>query len=135
MSAGSTSGLARKRLARIAQTFAKAVRIADAVSPSSAKLHLVPAAREASPADGAFTKREAEIVEMVRAGYRHKEIARALGIAERTVKFHLSSGVYRKMDSEEDDGRSKRYRLIAGRAVERPDDSPAPEGVLQSAAM
>jgi FixJ family two-component response regulator len=37
---------------------------------------------------GALTRRERQVMEFVIAGYRNKEIARWLGITEKTVKVH-----------------------------------------------
>jgi DNA-binding NarL/FixJ family response regulator len=38
-----------------------------------------------------LTTREAEVLELVRTGLANKQIARRLGISERTVKAHLTS--------------------------------------------
>jgi DNA-binding NarL/FixJ family response regulator len=38
-----------------------------------------------------LTAREAEVIELVRQGFANKQIARRLGISERTVKAHLTS--------------------------------------------
>ena len=38
-----------------------------------------------------LTSREAEVLELVRTGLANKQIARRLGISERTVKAHLTS--------------------------------------------
>jgi DNA-binding NarL/FixJ family response regulator len=38
-----------------------------------------------------LTPREAEVLELVRKGLANKQIARRLGISERTVKAHLTS--------------------------------------------
>jgi DNA-binding NarL/FixJ family response regulator len=43
-----------------------------------------------------LTRREQEIVELVRVGRSNKEIARALGVAEGTVKVHLHN-IYAKL--------------------------------------
>jgi DNA-binding NarL/FixJ family response regulator len=47
-------------------------------------------ARSASPTSG-LTPRELEVLGLVRAGLANKQIARRLGISERTVKAHLTS--------------------------------------------
>jgi DNA-binding NarL/FixJ family response regulator len=47
-------------------------------------------ARSASPA-AALTAREREVLTLVREGLANKQIARRLGISERTVKAHLTS--------------------------------------------
>lgn len=46
-----------------------------------------------SPADatGTLTRREREIVDLLRRGFTNKEIARDLGVMEDTVKKHLQS--------------------------------------------
>lgn len=48
---------------------------------------------------GDLTRREAEIVSDVRRGLRNKEIARRLGISEKTVKSHLNN-IFRKLGIE-----------------------------------
>ncbi|MGA8208547.1 MAG: response regulator transcription factor [Nocardioidaceae bacterium] len=45
--------------------------------------------------DVALTPREAEVLSLVRAGLANKQIARRLGITERTVKAHLTSAFQR----------------------------------------
>ncbi|MDX6298311.1 MAG: hypothetical protein QOI51_2168 [Nocardioidaceae bacterium] len=54
-------------------------------------------ARRASTGVGAaeLTPRETEVLELVRLGFANKQIARRLGITERTVKAHLSSAFQR----------------------------------------
>ena len=50
-----------------------------------------PAARDEHPAAQALTTREAEILELMAGGFANREIARALHLAEGTVKNHVSS--------------------------------------------
>jgi DNA-binding NarL/FixJ family response regulator len=51
--------------------------------------------RRAEDGDGvlieALTAREQEVLELVSAGLHNRDIAKALGISEHTVKFHLAS--------------------------------------------
>jgi DNA-binding NarL/FixJ family response regulator len=47
-----------------------------------------------------LTRREREVVEMVCRGYRNKQIANELGIAETTVWHHLTS-IFRKVEVED----------------------------------
>lgn len=47
--------------------------------------------RSRRPAGAALTTREREVLELVRDGLANKQIARRLGISERTVKAHLTS--------------------------------------------
>jgi DNA-binding NarL/FixJ family response regulator len=49
------------------------------------------AARHASPSEVDLTPRESEVLVLVRQGLANKQIARRLGISERTVKAHLTS--------------------------------------------
>ncbi len=48
-------------------------------------------ARSSRPAEVQLTPRETEVLGLVRAGLANKQIARRLGISERTVKAHLTS--------------------------------------------
>jgi DNA-binding NarL/FixJ family response regulator len=46
--------------------------------------------RSPSVAKAALTEREEEVLRLVQAGMANKQIARELGISERTVKAHLT---------------------------------------------
>jgi DNA-binding NarL/FixJ family response regulator len=48
-------------------------------------------ARATTPSAAALSPREAEVLTLVRGGMANKQIARRLGISERTVKAHLTS--------------------------------------------
>ncbi|GAA2119065.1 response regulator transcription factor [Nocardioides bigeumensis] len=48
-------------------------------------------AADLSATSASLTAREAEVIELVRHGLANKQIARRLGISERTVKAHLTS--------------------------------------------
>jgi DNA-binding NarL/FixJ family response regulator len=48
-------------------------------------------ARSRRPTEPVLTAREREVLELVRSGLANKQIARRLGITERTVKAHLTS--------------------------------------------
>jgi DNA-binding NarL/FixJ family response regulator len=54
-------------------------------------------AEDANRVEIGLTERELTILENVAAGRSNKEIAKALYLAEQTVKFHLTS-IYRKLD-------------------------------------
>ena len=54
-----------------------------------------PSARPAARAGGELTDREREVLALVGSGLANKQIARALGIREGTVKAHLTSGYQR----------------------------------------
>jgi DNA-binding NarL/FixJ family response regulator len=68
-----------------------------AVSRGESPLHpkvareLLTAREHAPSADVQLTPREAEVLGLVRSGLANKQIARRLGISERTVKAHLTS--------------------------------------------
>jgi DNA-binding NarL/FixJ family response regulator len=67
-----------------------------AVSRGESPLHprvarQILSARGAPPPEVQLTPREAEVLELVRDGLANKQIARRLGISERTVKAHLTS--------------------------------------------
>jgi DNA-binding NarL/FixJ family response regulator len=51
--------------------------------------------RRSEPARPALTARESEVLGLLREGMSNREIARALGITERTVKAHLTSAFAR----------------------------------------
>jgi DNA-binding NarL/FixJ family response regulator len=59
------------------------------LDPKVARRLLTDRASPAGPAQ--LTPREAEVLSLVRAGLANKQIARRLGISERTVKAHLTS--------------------------------------------
>jgi DNA-binding NarL/FixJ family response regulator len=75
---------------------ARAVRVAAAgespLDPKAARV-LLDARRDNRPgaATAGLTAREREVLELVGQGLANKQIARRLGIAERTVKAHLTS--------------------------------------------
>jgi DNA-binding NarL/FixJ family response regulator len=76
---------------------ADAVRVAAAgespLDPKAARV-LLDVRREQQPANAAadrLTAREREVLDLVGQGLANKQIARRLGIAERTVKAHLTS--------------------------------------------
>ena len=48
---------------------------------------------------GALSRREREVLRLIAAGHSNKQIAQALGITERTVKFHVTS-VLNKLGAE-----------------------------------
>jgi DNA-binding NarL/FixJ family response regulator len=60
-------------------------------APLDPKAARVALGRRARPSDAALTAREEEVLRLVGAGLANKQIARRLGIAERTVKAHLTS--------------------------------------------
>ncbi|MFZ5854979.1 MAG: response regulator [Chloroflexota bacterium] len=65
-----------------------------AITPATAariigELARPPAAASAGPNPDHLTEREVEVLELVTAGLRNKEIAARLGISENTAKFHL----------------------------------------------
>ncbi len=60
------------------------------IHPRAAR-QLLGARASASTAAPDLTPREAEVIELVRQGLANKQIARRLGISERTVKAHLTS--------------------------------------------
>jgi DNA-binding NarL/FixJ family response regulator len=74
----------------------RAVRVAAAgdspLDPKAARV-LLDARRESrpGPVTASLTAREREVLELVGQGLANKQIARRLGIAERTVKAHLTS--------------------------------------------
>lgn len=75
---------------------ADAAFILEALLPLAGATPLPSPDVEAAPP--ALTRRECEVLEWAAAGKGVWEISRILGIAERTVKFHLHNA-YRKLDS------------------------------------
>jgi DNA-binding NarL/FixJ family response regulator len=60
------------------------------INPRAAR-ELLGARRTPTPAAAELTPRESEVLALVRQGLANKQIARRLGISERTVKAHLTS--------------------------------------------
>jgi two-component system, NarL family, response regulator len=60
-----------------------------------------------------LTSREREVLRLVAAGQSNKEIAASLGIAERTVKFHLTS-IFNKLGA---DNRARAVAVAAERGL------------------
>jgi len=60
------------------------------INPRAAR-ELLGSRRSTTPAAADLTPREAEVLALVREGLANKQIARRLGISERTVKAHLTS--------------------------------------------
>lgn len=61
------------------------------IHPRAAREMLTARAATPQPANADLTPREAEVLKLVRLGLANKQIARRLGISERTVKAHLTS--------------------------------------------
>jgi DNA-binding NarL/FixJ family response regulator len=74
--------------AEVAGAVRAAVAGGSPLDPKAAKV-LLDARREARPA-ARLTGRELEVLDLVAAGLANKNIARRLGISERTVKAHLT---------------------------------------------
>ena len=61
------------------------------IHPRAARELLVSRSRPAPAAPASLTPRETDVLRLVRLGLANKQIARRLGISERTVKAHLTS--------------------------------------------
>lgn len=59
--------------------------------PPGTALEPAPAIKDESPVSAQFTKRETDVLAGIIQGWRNREIARELGIAESTVRGYLSS--------------------------------------------
>jgi DNA-binding NarL/FixJ family response regulator len=68
-----------------------AARGESPLHPRAARQLLAARAAAATPSGVDLTGREQEVLALVRAGLANKQIARRLGISERTVKAHLTS--------------------------------------------
>ena len=68
-----------------------AARGESPLHPRAARQLLASRAEVAAAGSGELTPREAEVLGLVRRGLANKQIARSLGISERTVKAHLTS--------------------------------------------
>jgi DNA-binding NarL/FixJ family response regulator len=64
------------------------------INPRAAR-ELLGARRTTGVAASDLTPRESEVLVLVRKGLAHQQIARRLGISERTVKAHLTSAFQR----------------------------------------
>jgi DNA-binding NarL/FixJ family response regulator len=49
-----------------------------------------PLIQSSKPADGGLTRREREVLRLVVAGHSNKDVARACGVSEETIKHHLT---------------------------------------------
>jgi DNA-binding NarL/FixJ family response regulator len=76
----------------------RAVAHGESVLAPRAAARVVAAVRAPRGA-GRLTNREREVLQLIAAGLASKQIARALNISERTVKFHTTS-VLRKLDAD-----------------------------------
>ena len=56
--------------------------------------------KQPSPATASLTDRELEVIRLIAGGYSNKEIAQALGIAEGTIKNHVSN-ILMKLDARD----------------------------------
>lgn len=72
-----------------------------AISPATAARIIAELARSpvATPGPDRLTEREVEVLELVTAGLRNKEIAARLGISENTAKYHLRN-ILEKLHAE-----------------------------------
>ena len=98
------SGLVGKQLDL--ETLLRAIRAvaggevwANRRTPALALTHLTELPARIPGSDRRLTKREQQIVDGVSRGLRNKEIARQLGISEKTVKSHLSN-IFQKLGLE-----------------------------------
>ena len=57
------------------------------------------AAEESSATDGLLSDRQVEILQMVANGLGTKQVARELGITQKTVHNHLNA-IYRRLDTQ-----------------------------------
>ena len=64
-------------------------------------------------ADGALTEREREVLRLVADGLQNKQIGRALGISERTVKYHLTA-IMTRLGA---DNRAQAVAIATGRGL------------------
>jgi DNA-binding NarL/FixJ family response regulator len=76
-------------------TILSAIRVArdggSPIDPIAARAMLLNRSRQRPATDNPLTEREREVLLAVRSGLANKQIARSLGISERTVKAHLTS--------------------------------------------
>jgi DNA-binding NarL/FixJ family response regulator len=76
-------------------TILSAIRVAreggSPIDPIAARAMLLNRSRPRPAVDNPLTEREREVLLAVRSGLANKQIARSLGISERTVKAHLTS--------------------------------------------
>ena len=100
------------------QEIAAAIRTVESggshLAPRVASTILAEVGRPARPA---LSQREHEVLRLVADGLPTKQIARSLGITERTVKFHVAS-LMRKLEA---DNRAQMVALAAERGLLRAD--------------
>ena len=68
------------------------------LSPQLA-VSMLEAAREAAERDELLSDRQVEILQKIANGFGTKQVARELGITQKTVHNHLNS-IYRKLDTQ-----------------------------------
>jgi DNA-binding NarL/FixJ family response regulator len=96
LAAGATGYLLKDaEPAEIAAGIRSAARGESPIDPRVARM-LFPAAETTAASEPLIRGREAEVLRLVARGLANKQIARELGIAERTVKVHLGS-VFRRL--------------------------------------
>jgi DNA-binding NarL/FixJ family response regulator len=83
------------------------------LAPRVASTLLAQVTHPSGPAPTQLTAREHEVLRLVAEGLASKQIARALGITERTVKFHVAS-LMRKLDA---DNRAQMVAVAAQRGL------------------
>jgi DNA-binding NarL/FixJ family response regulator len=95
----------------------RAVHGGDSYLTPRVAAKLVTRMRAPGSAAPALSAREREVLRLVAGGQSNKQIARALGIAERTVKFHVTS-IFQKLGA---DNRAQAVALAAQRGLLDPD--------------
>lgn len=81
--------------AELVQGLRATIKGESPLHPRAAKA-LLEARTETRPADN-LTKREQEVLELITQGLANKQVARRLGISEKTVKAHLTR-IYQQLD-------------------------------------
>ena len=85
-------------LAQVVDTL-RAVHAGETVLSPQLAVSMLEAAREAAERDELLSDRQVEILQKIANGFGTKQVARELGITQKTVHNHLNS-IYRKLDTQ-----------------------------------
>ena len=100
LEAGATGYLTKgTSFSDVLDTLRRSLAGEEVLSPQLAASMLSAVAAEDDPAAGVLSERQVEILQMIADGSSTKQVARALGITQKTVHNHLNA-IYRRLDTQ-----------------------------------